>query len=395
MTGAVVVAGSATPDVETYRRAERGDYQLLRLSERILSDGPAPGRAARTDRPSVTVIDMRAELRAGNAALFSLRLREGIHETLEADERVILFLNRRGAASHVQCRNCGHVRRCNRCDTALTFHRGESGDDPASLVCHYCSRRIRYVNACPDCSEPRLLPSGSGTQGVVDEVERLFPSAGVLRWDRDVARTARAHSAILEEFLHGGARVLVGTQMVAKGLDIPSVTLVGVVSADTGLSMPDFRAAERAFQILTQVAGRAGRGRMPGRAIIQTYQPEHYAVRAAAHQDFDAFYRTEIELRRRHANPPFTRIIKLTFGDPDARAARESAFELAYALRHENKARGLDSAEVLGPMPSFPTRVRGVNRWHILIRGSEPVRLLEGMSIPRGWTVDVDPISVT
>ncbi|MCH8223567.1 MAG: primosomal protein N' [Chloroflexi bacterium] len=395
LTGAVVVAGSATPDVETYRRAERGEYQLLRLPDRISSDSPASGPVIAADRSSVTVIDMREELRAGNANLFSRSLADGIGKSLDAGGRVILFLNRRGAASHVQCRSCGHVRRCSRCDTALVLHRAESGDEPATLACHYCSRRIRYTNACPICSERRLLPSGSGTQGVVDEVERLFPSAGVLRWDRDVARTARAHSAILEEFLHGGARVLVGTQMLAKGLDIPSVTLVGVVSADTGLSIPDFRAGERAFQILTQVAGRAGRGSAPGRAIIQTYQPEHYAVRAAAAQDFEAFYRTEIELRRRHANPPFTRIIKLAFGDPDAQAARDSAFELADALRHENEALGLDSAEVLGPSPSFPTRVRGVTRWHIAIKGSEPARLLEGMSIPPGWTVDVDPISVT
>ena len=395
LTGAVVVAGSATPDVETYRRAERGDYQLLRLPHRVSSGSPASARVHYTDRSPVTVIDMREELRAGNANLFSRSLADGIGKSLDDDGRVILFLNRRGAASHVQCRNCGYVRRCSRCDTALVFHRGESSGEPASLVCHYCSRRVRYNNACPECSEPRLLPSGSGTQGVVDEVERLYPSAGVLRWDRDVARTARAHSAILEEFLHGGARILVGTQMVAKGLDIPSVTLVGVVSADTGLSIPDFRAGERAFQILTQVAGRAGRGSVPGRTIIQTYQPEHYAVRAAAAQDFDAFYRTEIELRRRHANPPFSRIIKLTFGDPDARAARESAFKLAGALRHANEALGLDSADVLGPSPSFPTRVRGVTRWHIAIKGSEPARLLEGVSIPPGWTIDVDPISAT
>ena len=395
LTGAVVVAGSATPDVETYRRAERGEYQLLRLPDRISSDSPASGPVIDANRSPVAVIDMREELRAGNANLFSRSLVDGIGESLDADERVILFLNRRGAASHVQCRSCGHVRRCSRCDTALVFHRAEAGAEPASLVCHYCSRRIRYTNACPNCSERRLLPSGSGTQGVVDEVERLFRNAGVLRWDRDVARTARAHSAILEEFLNGSARVLVGTQMVAKGLDIPSVTLVGVVSADTGLSIPDFRAGERAFQILTQVVGRAGRGSAPGRAIIQTYRPEHYAVKAAAAQDFEAFYRTEIELRRRYANPPFTRIIKLAFGDPDPQAARESAFELADALRHENEALGLGSAEVLGPSPSFPMRVRGVTRWHIAIKGSEPTHLLEGMSIPPGWTVDVDPISVT
>jgi primosomal protein N' (replication factor Y) len=393
ITGATLLAGSATPDVETFRRSELGEYERLTLPERVGVAGFSPVETA--ERASVMVVDMRNELRDGNAELFSRALQSAMGESLSAGDRVILFLNRRGAASHVQCRNCGYVRRCNRCDTALTYHRGGASDVPENLVCHHCSRRIRYTNLCPGCSERRLLPSGSGTQSVVDEVSRLFPGSGVLRWDRDVARTAQAHSEVLTNFLAGGNQVLVGTQMVAKGLDIPSVGLVGVVSADTGLSIPDFRAGERAFQILTQVAGRAGRGTDQGRAIIQTFQPEHYAVVNAASQDFGAFYQTELELRRQYANPPFTRLIRLGFSDPDPDVARLDAMDLAASLGYQAEIAGGTPSVVIGPAPSFPTRVRGRTRWHIIIKGSQPELLLDRTDLPAGWTVDVDPISVS
>lgn len=386
LTGSVVVAGSATPDVGDYRRVERGDWRLLTLPDRVVG---SPTNLA----PLVAIVDMRQELRDGHAGMFSRALLQQMDRVLDGEGRVILFLNRRGSASHVQCRNCGYSRRCSRCDSNMTYHRAENGV-PAALICHYCSRRIRYTNACPECHEHRVAPSGTGTQAVVDEVERLYPRAGTIRWDRDVARTARAHEEILSRFLNGAERVLVGTQMVAKGLDIPSVELVGVISADTALSIPDFRSGERAFQILTQVAGRAGRGKSRGDVIMQTFQPEHYAIQAAVEQDFEAFYRMEIELRRTHANPPFTSIVRLGFSDPNADTAKSEAFEFADIIKHKATASGLESVQLLGPSPSFPARVRGVHRWHILLKGNQPAELLDQIQLPHGWTVDVDPVSV-
>jgi primosomal protein N' (replication factor Y) len=386
LTGCTQVAGSATPDVGDYRGAERGDWRLLTLPDRVVG---SPESLA----PLVKVVDMRQELRDGHTGMFSRALLQHMDRVLDGEGRVILFLNRRGSASHVQCRNCGYSRRCSRCDSNMTYHRADNGV-PAALICHYCNRRIRYTNACPMCHEHRVAPSGTGTQAVVDEVDRIYPRAGTIRWDRDVARTAKAHEAILSTFLNGNERVLVGTQMVAKGLDIPSVELVGVISADTALSIPDFRSGEKAFQILTQVAGRAGRGNNRGDVIMQTFQPDHYAIQAAVEQDFDAFYRTEIKLRRSHANPPFTSIVRLGISDPNADTAQSEAFEFADLLRRASTASGIESVQILGPSPSFPMRMRGVHRWHILLKGSSPLDLLDQVQLPHGWSVDVDPVSV-
>ena len=405
--GAVLVAGSATPDVETFRRARRSEFNLLRLPTRVgiedtflESGGPAsaqgrgPGRTS-AGQAGVSIVDMREELRSGNAGLFSRELHSAIGHSLDSGGRVILFLNRRGSAAYVQCRRCGAVRLCRRCDTSLTMHRSDMPDGVDSLVCHYCGYRVRPSAVCRVCNAEDMRPMGSGTQSVVAEVERRFPGAGVLRWDRDVARTARAHSEVLDRFMKGGSRVLVGTQMVAKGLDIPEVTLVGVISADTGLAIPDFRAGERAFQVLTQVAGRVGRGPDGGSAIIQTFQPEHYAIQAAAAQDFEAFYDVEIGLRADHADPPFTRLIRLGHSHYDAPAALEEAKRLAAALKNERIASGETGTEVIGPSPSYPFRMRGVTRWHIILKGAHPERLLDRVPTGRDWTVDVDPASVS
>jgi primosomal protein N' (replication factor Y) len=399
--GALLVAGSATPDVETFRRAELGDYQLLRLPQRIGDSQGAPpsvggatvGRTT-TGQAGVEIVDMREELRAGNPGMFSRTLREAAAHALDAGGRVILFLNRRGAAGFLQCKKCGHVLRCRRCATTLTLHSGQAGAE-SRLVCHYCNLQTRARAECPACSSRSIAAFGAGTQAVAEEVGQLFPDAGVLRWDRDSARTARDHAALLERFVTGPERVLVGTQMVAKGLDIPSVTLVGVVSADPGLAIPDFRAGERAFQVLTQVAGRAGRGREAGRVIIQTFQPGHYAVQAAADQDFEAFYRTEIRLRAEYDDPPFTRLILLEYSDHDAAQAYRQADTFARALRRAVTSSGEGSTRVIGPTPGYPLRVRGRTRWHVILKGEAPERVLDLTPLPRGWAVDVDPISVT
>ncbi|MBI4220203.1 MAG: primosomal protein N' [Chloroflexi bacterium] len=409
--GGVLVVGSATPDIETFRRAERGDYRLLRLPERVRAAAKPPplegggagaGDALRLEsgrtaagQAGVEIVDMRAELRSGNPSIFSRALEAGIREALEAGGRAILFLNRRGSAGFLQCRKCGHTLRCRRCATTLALHSPARDGESARLVCHHCNQQTKWRPNCPGCGAAALASFNPGTQAVADEVERSFPEAGVLRWDRDIARTARDHAAVLKRFLEGPERVLVGTQMVAKGLDIPAVTLVGVVSADTGLAIPDFRAGERAFQVLTQVAGRAGRGKNAGRVIIQTFQPEHYAIQAAADQDFDAFYRVEIKLRAEFDYPPFSRLILLEYAAGDPTAAFRHAEYFARVLRHERLASGEGSTQILGPTPGYPFRVRGLTRWHITLKGEAPSRLLDRVPLPKGWAVDVDPVSVS
>jgi primosomal protein N' (replication factor Y) (superfamily II helicase) len=303
---------------------------------------------------------------------------------------VILFLNRRGSAGFLLCRNCGFVPRCSSCGLAFSFHRGEE-----KLVCHSCNRRRSAYERCPQCRSPYLRPMGAGTQRIEDEAARLFPPARLLRWDRDVTQAKGAHERILEHFLNHDADILIGTQMLAKGLDIPGVSLVGVVNADVALNLPDFRAAERTFQLLTQVAGRAGRANAPGRVIIQTYLPDHYAVTAAAEHDYQPFFDREIEQRRRLRYPPFRRLVRVTFAHTSEDAALREADRLASELRNEARRRGVAGIEVIGPAPAFVPRVRGRYRWEVLLKGGEPSELIDGLALGQGWTVDVDPVSLT
>ena len=389
LTGSVVISGSATPSVESYYRSLRGEFHLLHLPERIGSSSPAAARETSRGLPEVHLVDLRQELRAGNRSIFSVALQKALAEVLAQGEQAILFLNRRGTSTFVQCRDCGYVLRCSGCEVALTYH-SESG----TLLCHQCSRRRRVPGSCPDCKSRRIKFLGLGTQRVQEEVAHLFPQARVLRWDRDVTRTKGAHERILHQFSSREADVLVGTQMIAKGLDIPSVTLVGVVSADTGLHLPDFRAGERSFQVLCQVTGRAGRSPVGGQAIIQTYTPEHYAVQAAARQDYESFYRQEIEYRRRLNLPPFTRLARLLFSHTNDHYCQREVTRVAALLQQEIRRQGQAATDVIGPAPAYPPRVRGRFRWHIIVRGPDPELLLEGLSFPSGWAVDIDPISL-
>ncbi|HET9201268.1 MAG TPA: primosomal protein N', partial [Dehalococcoidia bacterium] len=389
LTGAVVVAGSATPRVESYYAAASGRARLLSLDQRVASAGSTrPPKSL--PLPLVEVVDLREELRAGNRSVFSRGLREGIIETLARKEQVILFLNRRGSAAFLLCRNCGFVPRCSSCGLAFSFHGGEE-----KLICHRCNRRRSPYPACPRCRSPYLRPMGAGTQRIEDEAARLFPAARLLRWDRDVTQAKGAHERILERFLRGDADILIGTQMLAKGLDIPAVSLVGVVNADVGLNMPDFRAAERTFQLLTQVAGRAGRANAPGRVIIQTYLPDHYAVTAAAEHDYKAFFDREIEQRRKLRYPPFRRLVRLTYAHTSEEAALREADRLAAELRRETRRRGRSDVEVVGPAPAYVPRSRGRYRWELLLKGIEPSEILDQATLGQSWSVDVDPVSLT
>ena len=382
LTGAVVILGSATPDVETFYRAQQGEYQLIELKERITPYGPLP-------LPEVEIVDLKDELKAGNRSLFSRSLVEAMTETLARNEQTILFLNRRGTATFVQCRDCGFVFRCSRCTASLTYHSATR-----KLVCHHCRYSVALPEECPQCLNNRLRFLGIGTQRVEEEVRHFFPKARILRWDRDVTSGRRAHEELLTKFRTHEADVLIGTQMIAKGLDLPQITLAGVISADTGLNLPDFRAGERTFQLLCQVAGRAGRGFTPGRVIIQTYSPEHYAIRAASKHDYLTFYAQEIEYRRKFGYPPFSQLANLVFSHTNESSCLREAERMNRLLVAEKERRGIPDLRLIGPVPAFVSRVRGHYRWQLILCGTDLNDFLTDIAFPRGWVVDMDPVGV-
>ena len=393
-TGATLVLGSATPSITSFRRAERGDLHLLRLPERPpqitgFTEGMAAGGRAR-----VRVVDMREELKAGHTEILSRDLLDSMKRSLDAGGKTILYLNRRGLAAFVQCVVCGLMRRCRRCDNTLTHH-SAGPETPARLECHFCGYKVKATTACPACGGKSVRRTGPGTERVAEVVKAYFPRAGVLQWDSDTARTFKDHMRLLEKFASSSTRVLVGTQMVAKGLDIPSVTLVGAVTADIGLGVPDFLAAERSFQVLAQVAGRAGRGPYGGEVVVQTMQPDHYAIEAAAAQDYEWFYEREMELRARHDMPPYSRLIRLLYTGHDATEAHETAYETTGRFERRRQVSGLSDVQVIGPTPAFPFRVRDMFRWQIVLKGSKPEAVLDEEPVGQGWSVDIDPVSLT
>jgi primosomal protein N' (replication factor Y) len=410
LTGVTLILGSATPSLESYYRAQRGAITLLEMPRRImgharrlhdlqaryrvpstgyqpLRDGPAEARYL--PLPPVQVVDLRAELRAGNISIFSRALQRALDEALGRGEQAILFLNRRGSATFVLCRDCGYVARCPHCDTPLTYH-----GPRAHLICHHCNHREPQPDLCPRCGGKRIRYFGLGTERVEQAVRERWPSARLLRWDRDTARTHEAHASILQRFADGAADVLVGTQMIAKGLDLPLVTVVGVISADTALNLPDFRAGERTFQLLTQVAGRAGRGLLGGQVVLQTYYPDHYAIVAAAAHDYAGFAARELAFRREQGYPPYRRLVKLVYEDTSPSRAQAQAEALAKTLRDALARRGLPAADVVGPAPAFFGRLRGRYRWQLLLRFTDPAEFLHAVHISSGWRIDVDPTGV-
>ncbi len=408
-SGATCILGSATPMLESTYRAEQGEYVLLRLPQRIMGHRQAlaeqaeglarpaghytaaaeTGEALYAELPPVEVVDMRAELRAGNRTIFSRALQEAITVALAAGEQIILFLNRRGTATFILCRDCGHVLKCPRCDLPLTYHAGV--DD---LICHHCNYKTFLPPQCPSCWSGRIRLFGSGTERVEELVRERYPQARVVRWDLDTTRGKEDHEKLLEQFIRGEADIMVGTQMIAKGLDLPRVTLVGVIAADITLNLPDLRAGERTFQLLTQVAGRAGRSILGGKVIIQTYAPHHPVIQAASRHDYAAFYERELAFRREHGYPPFSRLIQLVYAHPKAEKAQQEAERLHRQLTLKIARLGLPYVQLIGPSPAFFARLRGKARWQILIRGQDPAVLLRDMTLPLGWQVDVDPVSV-
>ncbi len=335
--------------------------------------------------PAVEVVDLREELAAGRRGLLSAALAEALASLdTTAGEQAILVLNRRGTASVVMCRDCGHVQACPDCERPLVYHRAGT-----TLRCHHCGRATPLATRCPSCGSPRIRYLGGGTERVEREVRETFPALRVGRLDRDVVEHRGAAERIVDAFSDGRLDVLVGTSLVTKGLDIPSVTLVGVVSSDVALNLPDERAAERTYQLLVQAIGRAGRGDRPGRAILQTYQPDHPAITAAASGDRVAFYDAELALRRRFGSPPFGTLVKLTVGLVDPAAAEREAVAMAERLRERAASRSA-AVTVVGPAPAYIARRADRWRWNVVLRGDDPVALLDG-GLDAPWSVDVDP----
>jgi primosomal protein N' (replication factor Y) len=386
--GSVCILGSATPSIVQRYQAEVGESLRLELTQRIASD-EGTDSAKGLDLPSILIVDMREELKAGNRAIFSRELTEALANTLQRGEQAILFLNRRGTATYVFCRDCGYVVRCPRCDTPLTYH-VSSGD---KLLCHHCGYERQMPKKCPACGSTSIRAYGLGSEKVETEAQAMYPQARTLRWDWETTRQKEAHDIILSHFAAGRADILVGTQMLAKGLDLPRVTLVGIVLADVGLFLPDPFAAERVFQVLTQVAGRAGRSSRGGRVVLQTFAPEHYAVQAAARHDVNGFYQQELAQRRRLGYPPFARLLRLEFRHHDAAKADKEASALAAKLRKSLEVERWKLLELIGPVPCFFARLGGEYRWQIILRGSDPALFLRGRQ-PAGWRVEVEPISL-
>jgi len=376
-TRSVLVLGSATPSVATYAAALAGREHLLEL----------PHRAQGRPLPPVTIVDMRAEIAAQHFSPLSRELQAAIAGSLERREQSILFLNRRGLATFVLCRDCGQARECPHCSVALVYHASLG-----RLQCHYCGSTEPLPRRCPACGSRYIKSFGVGTERIEQEVRTLFPTARVLRLDRDVMKTPDAADIVFDQMRSGEADVLVGTQLVAKGLDLPNVTTVGVVNADTSLHFPDYRSSERTFSLLTQVAGRAGRGTAASHVFIQTYTPDHPAIRHARYHDYRGFFREERAIRAQYRFPPYAELIVATYGHRDeARAEREAKT----AAEHLSATIGLlklGDIEVLGPSPAFVYRLKDEFRFEVTLKGNNLHRVADGLPRGRGWSLDVDPM---
>ena len=383
LSNAAIILGSATPSLESFYAAKIGRFNLIELQERI----------EERVLPEVEVVDMKEELiKEKKFPIFSQRLKEWIEKDIQEKKQVLLFLNRRGFSTFINCRKCGYVLKCKRCSVSLTYH-----FDSKKLICHHCSYKMDPPDICPECNASYIKYWGMGTERIESEIHRLFPYAKIERMDTDVMHKRGAHSKLLSRFKDGEIDILIGTQMIAKGLDFPKVTLVGVISADTALSLPDFRSSERTFNLLTQVAGRAGRGDLGGRVIIQTYMPHHYSIQAAKSHNYNMFYEKEISFRKELNLPPFCHMVSLTFRG----RKEENVLKIAEALRDDIDKENKDKKiEILGPAPAPISRMKGLYRWNLFLKSPDTenitliLKKVLGNRRPSGViiTVDIDPL---
>jgi len=399
LLGCPVILGSATPAIESFENCRQGRYRLMELSQRV----------EQRPLPFVEVVDLRQEFRGrgvtvtpqpSTSGLFSPHLREALHENHARGYQSLIFLNRRGFANFLQCRLCGFVLRCDHCSVAMTFHLKQQG-----VFCHHCGSRKTARELCPACGNPTLLGMGFGTEQVEEELRRLIPGARIARMDRDTTGKRGSHERLIRQWEKGSIDILVGTQMITKGHDVTGVTLVGAILADLSLNLPDFRAVERTFQLLSQVAGRAGRGKEPGRVIIQTFTPDHYAFPHVISHDYKSFFNAEIELRRALNYPPFSRLVHLRLEGPLAQEVEAKAKMLGEELRERcrRNPKFREMIELLGPAPAPIEKLRGRYRWQMLLKGKTSLSLLEfanqareilGRSRGCRLHIDVDPYNM-
>ncbi len=377
ITGSQLVLGSATPTTAQMFKAEKSGWKVITLKNR--ATGVLP--------PRVMLADMRAELKNGNSEIFSRALVREIGKTLNMNKQAILFLNRRGTASYTFCHSCGQAVKCPNCDIPYTWHASRG-----RLECHYCGSVMKMPETCPVCGSTEIRQFGAGVELVEELIAQKFPEAKVIRMDADTAEGAGRHEKLLSCFARHEADILVGTQMVAKGLDFPDVRLVGILLADVGVNFHDYRVDEHTFQMLTQVAGRAGRASEQGLAILQTFQPERYSIRAAVSGDYERFYQNDLSYRRMLGYPPFSRMVRLEVRDPDPERAEERTRALASQLRGKIREMKL-KVRLIGPAPCFFPKLNGRYRWHIILRGPDPVRPVRALDLP-GIRVEVDPPSL-
>ena len=357
-----VILGSATPSLESFARAKKGVYQLLTLSKRMNDQS----------LPTVDIVDMREELREGNRSMFSRVLYDKLQDRLMKKEQTVLFLNKRGHSSFVMCRDCGYVIQCPNCDISLTYHRYQQ-----QMKCHYCGYEAVVPTICPECTSEHIRYFGTGTQKVEEELGKIFPEARVIRMDVDTTSRKGSHEKLLTAFEEGKADILLGTQMIAKGLDFPNITLVGVLSADTMLHLPDFRSSEKTFQLLTQVSGRAGRHELAGEVVIQTYSPEHYSIELAGQQDFDQFYQKEMMIRKIHQYPPFYYLALITVSHEELMKVVDVTEKISVILFFEV----IKRSTYLGPVASPIPRINNKYRYQCIVKYKKEPKLTQTLKM--------------
>ncbi|MBU0647652.1 primosomal protein N' [Patescibacteria group bacterium] len=386
LTNSLLILGSATPRLETFWQAKKGQMHMIKLKKTI---SEVTGQQTKR-QPEFTIADLRDEFIAGNKSLLSIRLQEEISKALICKKQVLLFLNRRGHATYIFCRECGYVAKCSNCYIPMTYHLTNQNN---LLICHHCGLTTRNLTSCPECSSHAIKFYGAGTQRLESDVKKFFPTARILRMDYDTTRTKNAHAQIFEAFKHHGADILIGTQMIAKGWDIPNVDLIGIINADGGFQLPDFRSTERSFALLLQLIGRVGRGHHSGKVVMQTYESDNPLIDILIKEDYQLFAFSELIERQKGNFPPFAQLVRLIYESTDLTKCKNQSIKLFKQLNQiflQQKQKDLQT--ILGPSPCFFARLHNKYRWHIILKGQHLQKFLT--DIPSDWIIDVDPYSI-